>query len=214
MQITKLGHACLHVIDGDANILIDPGNFSTGFEELAGLTAILVTHQHPDHLDQGKLPALLDANKDAAVYTDHGSAEQLEKAGIGTGRIRSVAAGQTLDVGTSVRVHGVDHAVIHREIPIIPNVGYFIGGRLLHPGDALTVVDENVDILALPAAAPWMALKEAIDYQRAVGAHVSFPIHTATVADYALPMYYSRFETMGPDGARFVNLDNSEPVDF
>ena len=214
MQITKYGHACLHVVDSDASILIDPGNFSAGYENLTGLTAVLITHQHADHLDQAKLPALLAANPDAKLYTDHGSAEQLKQSGIGEGRVAGVAAGQTLDVGTQVRVHGVDHAIIHRDLPTIPNVGYFIGGRLLHPGDALTVVDEEVEILALPAAAPWMALKEAIDYHRAVGARTAFPIHDAIVAPPALPVYYGRFEAMGPVGARFVNIDNGDPIEL
>jgi hypothetical protein len=47
--------------------------------------------------------------------------------------------GQELDLGgVGVRVAGRDHAVIHPDIPVVPNVGYLVGGRLFHPGDAFT----------------------------------------------------------------------------
>ena len=62
MQLTKYGHSCLLVTDGDARVLIDPGVFSTGFEGLRGLTAVLITHQHADHLDIDRLATLLEAN--------------------------------------------------------------------------------------------------------------------------------------------------------
>ena len=82
MQLTRFGHSCLLVVDGDARILIDPGTFSAGFEDLTGLTAVLITHQHADHLDLDRLPAVIAANPDAVVHADPGSVPQLEAAGI------------------------------------------------------------------------------------------------------------------------------------
>lgn len=213
MRITKLGHSCLHVQDGQADLLIDPGGFSAGFEELTGLTAVLITHQHADHLDPARLPALLAANPSARVYTEEGSTAQLADLGIDA---VTVHEGDTLDdaVGTEITVHGRDHAIIHRDLPGVGNTAFLIGGRLLHPGDALLVPDVDVEILALPVAAPWMALKEAIDYLRAVDAKIAFPIHDATLAPAALGMYYGRFEAMGPAGARWLALENGTPVDL
>ncbi|ANI41642.1 metallo-beta-lactamase superfamily protein [Mycolicibacterium vaccae 95051] len=40
-----------------ATVLIDPGNFSHGFEGVTGLSAILITHQQHDHADLQRLPA-------------------------------------------------------------------------------------------------------------------------------------------------------------
>jgi L-ascorbate metabolism protein UlaG (beta-lactamase superfamily) len=62
MKITHFDHACLLVETGDARLLFDPGTESSGFEDLRDLTAILITHEHDDHVDYEKLPALLAAN--------------------------------------------------------------------------------------------------------------------------------------------------------
>lgn len=118
MRISKYGHSCLHVVDGSASILIDPGTFSQGFETLSGLTAVLVTHQHADHVDPQRLPLLLRGNPGATLYADTGSVAVLAEAGI---TAMPVSTGDILDIGTSVEVFAGDHAVIHRDIPVIPN---------------------------------------------------------------------------------------------
>ena len=81
MQLTHFGHSCLlaeFTIDSaTSTVLFDPGNFSHGFEGITGLDAILITHQHPDHADTERLPALVEANPQAALYADPQTAEQL-----------------------------------------------------------------------------------------------------------------------------------------
>lgn len=69
MRITHLGHACL-LVESAGRRLIDPGSFSSGFAGLADLDAVLVTHQHADHLDRAALPGLLAANAQATLVTD------------------------------------------------------------------------------------------------------------------------------------------------
>ena len=209
MKISKYGHSCLHVVDGSASILIDPGAFSQGFETLSGLTAILITHQHPDHVDPRRLTGVLRANPGAKLYADSGSVAALAEADI---TAIPVTTGDQLDVGTSVEVFAGDHAVIHRDIPVIPNACYFIGGRLLHPGDSLTVLDRPVEILALPTSAPWMAVKEAIEYFRAVDPKAAIPIHDKLMANSA--KVYEMLRQFGPAGARWVNLDDGHFENF
>lgn len=203
MKISKYGHSCLHVVDGSASILIDPGTFSQGFETLSGLTAVLITHQHPDHVDPSRLTGVLRANPGAKLYADTGSVAVLAEADI---TAIGVQTGDRLDVGTSVDVFAGDHAVIHRDVPVIPNACYLIGGRLLHPGDSLTVIDRPVEILALPTSAPWMAVKEAVEYFRAVKPAVAIPIHEKVMANPA--MVYGILTRLGPADARWLNLDD------
>lgn len=195
MRLTKYEHSCVLVEDGDGRILIDPGVFSHGFEGLTGLTAVLVTHQHPDHVDVDRLGQLLKTNADASLHADEGAAATLAERGIAASVVH---AGDRFDVGADVAVFGTDHAVIHPDIPIVPNVGYLVGGRFFHPGDAFTVPDVPVDVLGLPTGAPWLKLAEAVEYLRDVAPRVAVPIHEAVLS---MPqMHYDRFVSLALDG--------------
>ena len=50
MRLTKLGHACVRLEKDGATLVIDPGAWS-GPDPLAGAQAVLITHEHPDHLE-------------------------------------------------------------------------------------------------------------------------------------------------------------------
>jgi L-ascorbate metabolism protein UlaG (beta-lactamase superfamily) len=171
---------------------------------------VLVTHQHPDHLDLERLTGLLAANPDAVVYTDQGSAGVLAGEGI---RAEGVAAGASFVLkGLSVEAIGVDHAVIHPDIPIIPNIGYLLGDRFFHPGDALTVPDRPIDILGAPTAAPWLKLWEAIDYVRAVAPRIAIPIHEKAAA---FPqMYYQNMTKLAPERTSVEIIDDGEVREY
>lgn len=200
MDITRYGHSCLLVEDGAARLLLDPGAFSKDFEQLRGLTAVLITHAHFDHLDVDRLRPLLEANPDAVVHCDEGSA-----AALGDLPHSVVRHGDTLDLGTSVDVLGSTHAVIHPDIPVIPNVGYLIGQRFFTPGDALTVPDAEVELLGLPTAAPWLKLSEAVDLLRHVRPRRAFPVHDAVLA--TPQVWYGMFDSLSPDGTSFSVVD-------
>jgi L-ascorbate metabolism protein UlaG (beta-lactamase superfamily) len=201
MELTHFGHSCLLAnFKGDSGayttVLFDPGTFSHGFEGIAGLSAILITHQHPDHVDTERLPALVDANPQAALYADPQTADQLG------GPWKAVHVGDEFTVGhLTVRGVGGRHAVIHPEIPVIDNISYLVGdgshaARLMHPGDALFTPGEPVDVLATPAAAPWMKISEAVDYLRAVAPARAVPIHQAIIDPNARGIYYGRLSEM------------------
>jgi L-ascorbate metabolism protein UlaG (beta-lactamase superfamily) len=207
VRITKFRHSCLLVEESDARVLLDPGSFSTGFEELAGLTGVLVTHQHPDHVDVDRLKALLSRNPDARVYTDEATAGRLSEAGV---EAAVVHEGDSIDVGVEVRVFGRDHATIHPDIPVVPNVGFLLGGRLFHPGDSFTAPSAEVEILALPTSAPWLKLAESVDYLRAVAPRIAVPIHEAHLVSTQL--YYGGFTQLAPSGTDVRVLDDVGPV--
>ena len=211
MQIVHLGQSCVLVETGAARLLLDPGVYSTGFAELTELDAILVTHQHPDHLDLDRLPALLAANPAAELLVDSGSAPLLADAGIPH---RVVGSGQRLELGgTTVDVIGGDHGVIHPDIPVVPNNGYLIdgdAGTVLHPGDALDPSPRPVDLLLLPTAAPWLKVSEAVDYLRAVAPALAVPIHQAILAKPE--KYYGWFGELAPAGTDVQIAVPGEPL--
>jgi L-ascorbate metabolism protein UlaG (beta-lactamase superfamily) len=209
MRLTKYAHSCVLVEDDGARVLIDPGNLTRGFDELTGLSGILITHQHPDHVDIDRVGPLLERNPDAAVYADEATAGILGERGINATTARQ---GDQFDVGMEVAVHGVDHAVIYSEIPVIPNVGYLVGGRFFHPGDSFTVPEAPVEVLGLPTAAPWLKASEAIEYLRAVTPRVAIPIHEALLARPAV--YYAHYQRFAPDGTEVTLLEPSGHTKF
>ena len=213
MRLTKLGHSCLLVEEGGARLLLDPGSLSGGFEELEGLTAVLFTHQHADHLDRARLPRLLDRNPRARVISDQGSAEPLGQAGVD---VEVVHHGQELDLGgVAVRVAGRDHAVVHPDIPVVPNVGYLVGGRLFHPGDAFTPPGQPVEVLAVPAGAPWLKVSEPIVYLRAVRPKVAVPVHDQLLSTAGRSIHYRQLEQLGARGGTTLRaLDDGAPAEL
>jgi L-ascorbate metabolism protein UlaG (beta-lactamase superfamily) len=183
VQLTKHGHACVVLSDGDRRLVVDPGAF-TGDDAWVGASALLVTHEHADHFVPGRVRAALEADPALELWTNASVAAQLEGAGP---RVHVVGAGDAFTAaGFDVTVHGEWHAVIHPEIPRIPNVGFLVEDTVFHPGDALTVPEVAVPTLLLPAHAPWSKTAELIDYLRAVRARQAFAVHDGLLNDTGL----------------------------
>lgn len=173
MRMTKLGHSCVRLERDGQSVVLDPGVWS-GADALAGADAVLITHEHADHLDTGVVRAALDRDPGLQVWTTSAVAAQFEGSG---GRVHAVGHGDKFSAaGFDVHVYGRDHAQIHANVPRVPNIGFAIGG-LFHPGDAFTIPEEPVRTLLLPISAPWLKAAEMIDYARAVSPQVSYAIH-------------------------------------
>lgn len=213
MQIVHFGHACVLLDTGSARLLFDPGKFSSGFEDVRDLDAILITHQHPDHLDTDRLPALVAANPTATLVVDSGSADETTKLGLAAQVARP---GDALRLGgAAVAVVGGEHAVIHRDFPAPPNAGYVVdGGTFYHPGDSLFVPDQKIDVLGLPTAAPWLRTGEAGDFLRAVAPRVAIPIHEGLLNENGLNLTYGLFTRFAPAGTEVRPLTPREPAEL
>ena len=114
--------------------------------------------------------------------------------------------------GAAIDVVGGEHAVIHPDIPVIPNTGYLIdAGAFYHPGDSFFVPERNVDVLGLPTGAPWLKLSEAVEVLRAVAPRTAVPIHQAVLAKP--DMYYGHFNNLAPHGTTVEVLPREEVAD-
>ncbi len=214
MRVTHLGHACLLVEIADTRILIDPGSFSSGFEDVRNLDAIVVTHQHADHLDLDRFPALLKANRQAAVYAEPQSAALIEGAGTD---VLTTVAGQRITIrGVTLTAVGDLHAVNHAGVPRCTNVGIMLSAEgeptLFHPGDAYDGEPGPVDLLAVPVNAPWAKVSESIDFVARIGPVGIIPIHDALLSPPGRAMYVSHIVNYGGTDLTLHDLAHGRPT--
>ena len=223
MRLTSFGHSCLLVEVADLRVLLDPGTFSSGFEQLRDLDAVLVTHQHPDHCDPDRFAPLVEANPGARVLLETQTADQLRDGGLR----RDV---ETLTSGTDVTLEGrgsaltvspvgQQHAIIHADIPRIDNTGVVLRAdgepSFFHPGDALDAEPGDVDLLGVPLNAPWCAMKETIEFVRRIGAPRFVPIHDGLLAENGRELYLRQVTNLSGeviDGLSVLDLADRKPA--
>ncbi len=70
MRFTKLGHSCVRLDKDGATLVIDPGTFSDAPAALDGAAAVLVTHEHPDHLDADAIRAALSSDPGVTLWAN------------------------------------------------------------------------------------------------------------------------------------------------
>ncbi|MBC7631741.1 MBL fold metallo-hydrolase [Aeromicrobium sp.] len=211
MQITRFGHAAVLVEAADTRVLIDPGMFSLSeVFELEDLDAIVVTHQHPDHIDGQRAPALLERNPGAVLISDPHSATSL-----GFGDWQPNADGLDTHIkGVTVCGVGAEHAVILPMIPRVANIGVLLAAEgeptLFHPGDSYEHAPPGVDILALPVSAPWAKVSETIDFITRVAPKTLFPIHDCTISEVGYGVYWQQIVGFGgvDDSRRLGQADS------
>jgi L-ascorbate metabolism protein UlaG (beta-lactamase superfamily) len=204
MRITKFGHACVRLEYDGTVVVIDPGMF-TDPEAVDGADAVVVTHEHPDHY----LPDHL-ARTDAPVFTiDAVAARIREDAPAVAERLTVVTPGQEFDPGIPAVSVGELHAVIHPDLPRFFNSGYLFtlgDTTVFHPGDALTVPEQQVDVLCVPVCAPWMRAAEGVDFARAVGAPRNLAIHDRIYSDAGLAIVDGQYGLLLPATQSYVRL--------
>lgn len=211
MRVTKFTHACVRLA-GEQVLVIDPGAFSER-EALAGADAVLITHEHPDHVDVDALVEAGRARSALTVYAHPSLTSMLSALGPA---LTPVEAGQSFTAaGFEVRAYGGRHAVIHPDIPGVANLAYLVsagGMSVYHPGDSFEVPpDARVDTLFVPVSAPWLKISEAVDFVRAVQPRRAFALHDALLSEIGSQLTTRLMSNLsGSDYARLTPGTNAD----
>src|SRR3989344_374951 len=206
MKIKKLGHCCFVVEINGKRIMTDPSHFDYGGDSVLekGISAILITNEHSDHLHIDTLKEILKNNPDAIVITNTSVGKLLTLAGI---NFTKVEDGEDYDFGgISIKGFGNMHAQIYEDYGQVQNTGFMIDS-LCYPVDSFNLPNAKVDLLALPVLGPWMKMKDAIDYAKKLKPRVCFPIREATLKPFATFIYGIPEHFLSKVGIGFKKLE-------
>ena len=178
MNVTKYRHACVSIQTGISKLVIDPGIFSTDFTPTADITAVVVTHAHPDHCKAELLAQIQQISPEVKFF----SAEEVAHANPEI-PFTIVTPGQTLAAGDlQMTFYGGEHATIHPNIAPIQNIGVMVNDSFYYPGDSFVEPHKPVKLLALPVSAPWLKISEVMDFVAAIKPASCFPTHNAILS--------------------------------
>lgn len=180
MQITKYIHSCLVFEQDGFKLLMDPGNytFAEGMvkpEDFADVSAIIITHIHPDHLDVDHLKKIIELSG-APVITNNQVADVLKKQHI---EAEIFAEGTRYFGGMEFKAMPVIHMPL-LDSPIPEMTGFIINNTILHTVDSLHPAlyqFKNMELLILPIMAPFCNELQVAEFADTLQPKQILPVH-------------------------------------
>lgn len=211
MKIHKLGHCCLVIEIKGKRIMTDPGAWSTLQTGMLDIDLVVITHEHQDHLHIESLKKVLENNPQAKIVTNTAVGAILTAENI---PFTLVEEGVSFDFeGVLLRGHGDKHAPIIDMIEPVQNTGFTFDEELYYPGDAFSVPDKTIRVLALPVCGPWMHMSEAIDFVKKIKPQICFPVHDGMLKIIG-PFHRVPAMALEKEGIQFVPMFEGEEHEF
>jgi L-ascorbate metabolism protein UlaG (beta-lactamase superfamily) len=193
MKISKYLHSCLLFEKDGFKLLIDPGTFSfaEGFieaDEFNDVDAIIITHIHPDHLDQENLVKIVELS-DAKIYTVPQVIEELKKI-----ELKSEPIPTTIGP-FSLELIPVKHEAI-LDNPLPEMMALLIDGKVLHPVDSFEdklLKYAGVELLILPVMAPFTNEVTVAAFADKINPRRVLPVHDGFAKPFFLKQRYANY---------------------
>ena len=212
MRLIKFEHAALRLDHDGQTLIVDPGAFTAPLEDLAGLVAVVITHEHPDHWTPEHLDRLLAAAPGVPIFAPSGVAAAAEGYDITV-----VAPGDAVNAGTfDLRFFGGEHAVIHSSLPTVENVGVLVNDELYYPGDSYAVPEGvQVSTLAAPMGAPWLKVGDAMDFVLEIAPQRAFGTHDVPLSEIGRTMHQQRLQwATEQGGGQYFDLRSGDSIEL
>lgn len=177
MKLTKFEHSCMDITEGTDRLIIDPGIFSPSLTDFANITALVVTHFHPDHLDKEKVAKITKQNPQVKIFTTQEVADEIKNP-----NVTVPETNKTYTAGAfTLEFFGKDHAVIMESYPLAQNLGVLVNNKLYHPGDSFTACPKPHTVLSVPVMAPWLKFSEVAEFATQSSATKLIPTHNGFI---------------------------------
>lgn len=145
---------------------------------MKNIDAVLISHEHSDHIHTGSLADILAQNPSCKVYTNSATGKLLDEAKI---PYENLDGKSSLEIkGVKVDIFHIPHAWIYEGIPQVPT-------------------------LALPVAGPWLKIEESVDYAKAVKPDLAFPVHDGMLKHVG-PFHFLPGKLLEEVGIKFTPL--------
>ena len=190
MKVTKLEHATLVFEKDGKKLILDPGFYTRPLDDYQDVVAVIITHNHDDHVHEDQIFRIVKTNPDVVILGTSEVASRLSNFGA-----KAVYHGDFHQLGSfTAEFFGDMHIEIHRSIPLIQNCGVMIDNLLYYPGDSYTQPDRQVEYLACPSSAPWLKIGDVMDFLAAVKPQHVFPTHNIHLSEPGHQLNNSRIK--------------------
>lgn len=229
-----LGQAGFLVRSADEAVLIDPYLTTTGSRrfpppfgaaDAVGVDAVLVTHEHGDHLDLDVVQAFSEVNARARWVVPEPVAPQLARLGVDPELIVPAQPGQRHEFGRLIvqpiaahhgahmaDAYGTGEAISGGLVRFLGYVVELAGTRIYHSGDCLAypglaeeLIRLAVDVVLLPINGR-DAEREARDIVGNMSAEEAVVLAARAGAEVLIPMHWDLFEGNLGDPSQVVTL--------
>lgn len=212
MNITKYGHACLLVNDGQNKLMIDPGDFTDLPNDLSGIGVLIVSEEHYDHFDVANIKKVIEQNPQVIIFSTTTVADKLKDEDIDC---QAINGQQTVtEHGFTIKLTEGDHAIVYGQSPC-KVLTVQVNNFLYYPSDSFIPTTDKVKILALPTSGPWHKISEAIDMMKQISCEFVLASHNGLHSDDGNKVANFFLQTHSNNHSKeFIFLNDGESRDF